>query len=107
MNGYELLVLLRPDLDEKIQEETVAKLKKTIEEQEGKILDVADWGKKPLSYPIKRFPEALYFLLDLQMPAPAVAKVDHFIRIQEEIIRHLLVKKEEIRDKKQVTRNKK
>jgi len=91
MNGYELMVLFGPD---EAKEAKITKIKKIIEDADGKVEDVSDWGVKDLSYPIKKFSKAYYLLFTCQIPPKGVLDVDKAVRISEDIIRYIIVKKE-------------
>jgi len=91
MNGYELMVLFGPD---EAKEAKIIKVKKIIEDAGGKVEDVSDWGVKDLAYPIKKFSKAQYLLFDCQLLPKSVLDVDKAVKISEDIIRYILVRKE-------------
>jgi small subunit ribosomal protein S6 len=62
---------------------------------DGKIVEVNDWGKKQLAYPIrhegKNHTEANYTHLVVEMPAKAADEVAHALKLKKEVIRSLVV----------------
>lgn len=90
MREYELTVLLHPDLEIDI-EKPLEKVRKVVTANGGKIISEDQWGKKKLAYRIAKEDFAVYVYFDVELPAPAVAKVDSTLNITDEVIRHLLV----------------
>jgi len=85
------MVLFGPD---EAKEAKITKIKKIVEDTGGKVEDVSDWGVKDLSYPIKKFSKAYYLLFDCQIPSKGVLDVSKAVRISEDIIRYIIVRKE-------------
>lgn len=94
MREYELVLVFDPDLTKVNQKKLMAKVKKIIEELKGKIEKTDEWGKKELAYPIKKKKLGYYFLLALKLPANSPVEIDKKLKLEEKIIRYLLVKKE-------------
>jgi len=94
MNEYELVLVLDPDLTEGDRKKEIAKVNKIIEELKGKVEKTDEWGQKELAYPIKKKNLGYYFLLDLKLSLSAPAQIDGKLKLEEGIIRYLLVKKE-------------
>ncbi|HZQ37927.1 MAG TPA: 30S ribosomal protein S6, partial [Dehalococcoidia bacterium] len=61
----------------------------------GEVTNVDRWGRRRLAYPIQRFTEGTYVVTELTLPAPSVAELDANLRISEDVIRHLIVRKDE------------
>lgn len=59
-----------------------------------RITKTDDWGVKPLSYPIKKQSEALYFLFTLTLEPFEISPLDESLRRNENVLRHLLVRGE-------------
>lgn len=91
MRGYELTVVLKPDLADKSREDLLAKIKKLIEDAKGKIESQDLWGKKTLSYPIKKEREGIYAYFVLSFPRSEVSILEKKMKIEEGVLRHLLV----------------
>lgn len=91
MRDYELVLVLKSDLTEVTREKLVEKVKKWIQDSGGKLASVDIWGKKELAYPIKKQNEGIYLLLNFSGNPPDLEKK---IKIEESILRYLLVRKE-------------
>ncbi|MBO7657188.1 30S ribosomal protein S6 [Candidatus Saccharibacteria bacterium] len=91
MKDYELSILFHPDLEMNL-DPAVSKVKKTIETSGGKIVKEEPEGKKRLCYPISGNDFALYYYMDVKLPADAPKKISGTLGITDEVIRFLLVK---------------
>lgn len=91
MRDYELVVLI-PATDN--AESTLEQVKKTVEQNNGKVVKVNNWGRKPLAYPIAKQIEAGFFNVDVALPAESVSGLNLMLRVNENLLRHLLLRKE-------------
>lgn len=94
MKDYELVLVIDPDLAGADQKKLVSKIKKIIEELKGKVGKTDEWGKKELAYPIKKKNLGYYFLLEVKLPSTAPAEIENKLKLEERLMRYLLVKKE-------------
>ena len=70
MKQYELTFLIHPDLEMSI-EPVVDKVKSLVEANGGKVTKEANEGKKRLAYTLKGQDYAIYYYLELDLPAQA------------------------------------
>ncbi len=101
--AYELVVLLHPDLEIDV-DAPIAKVESLISAAGGKVTKRDNWGKKRLAYRIKRQDFAIYIYFEVELEATKVRELENTILITEEVLRHLLVVKE---DEAQSAREKK
>lgn len=94
MNKYELALVLSPALDEEGRAEEVAKVNATLERFGAKIEKVDDWGKRKLAYEIKKVNEGFYSFTTFDAPAEAPAEIESRMRIMENVLRYLIIRKE-------------
>ena len=59
----------------------------------GKILSQKSWGRRELAYPIKKEREGVYLFLELEMEPEKGGEIERKLRLEEDILRHLLVRK--------------
>ncbi len=90
MKQYELTFLVHPDLEMNI-EAVVSKVKELIDANGGKVTKEANEGKKRLAYTIKGQDYAVYYYLEVDLPAEAPAKISSVLNITDEVLRYLLV----------------
>ena len=94
MNKYELAVVLRPDLDEEAKAAEMQKIQDLIVRFEGTVTKVDDWGKKRLAYPIQKLNEGFYAFIDFDAEGTTPGEIESRVRIMENVIRYLIVRKE-------------
>lgn len=90
MRRYELMLLLRPDLEDDKLQSAVEKVTRAIVNGGGSLSKVSPWGKRRLAYPIQHLREASYFLIHFDIEPAAVREIERGLLISEEILRHLV-----------------
>ena len=95
MNKYELTLVVSAKIEDEARTATVEEAKALIERFGGTITNVDDCGKKKLAYEIQKMKEGFYYFVQFDANADVPAKIESRIRIMENVIRFLCVKKEE------------
>ena len=90
MRRYELMLLLRPDLEDDKLQSAVEKVTRAIVNAGGSLSKVSPWGKRRLAYPIQHLREASYVLIHFDIEPSAVREIERGLLISEEILRHLV-----------------
>ena len=95
---YEHIVLARQDVSAQQVEELTNNLAEVLAQGGGKVTKNEYWGLKSLSYRIKKNRKAHYTLLNSDAPAAAVAEMERQMRINEDILRFLTVRVDELEE---------
>jgi small subunit ribosomal protein S6 len=74
------------------EEAEVEPIKKLLESLNGKVVEEQKWGKKQLSYPIKKNMDAYYFTWSLEMEPKKMAEFKRGLNFNESLLRYLLLK---------------
>ena len=90
MRRYELMLLLRPDLEDDKLQAAVEKVTRAIVNGGGSLSKVSPWGKRRLAYDINHHREASYFLIHFDIEPAQVREIERGMLISEEILRHLV-----------------
>jgi small subunit ribosomal protein S6 len=90
MRRYELMLLLRPDLEDDKLQAAVEKVTRAIVNAGGSLSKVSPWGKRRLAYDIGTHREASYFLIHFDIEPSQVREIERGMLISEEILRHLV-----------------
>jgi small subunit ribosomal protein S6 len=90
---YELLFVLPNKFTDDEAKAVSERVEKTLTEQGGSITFREFWGKKKLAYPIKNNVYGYYSLLEFDLEGKQLAKIDKVLRLSNEVIRFLIVKK--------------
>jgi len=88
---YELLFLLHPDLTEEQIKESEKKYTDLIEQTQGRVLTLNEWGRRLLAYEIKKQTHAFYVLLDYLGDPPLMAEIERQMRLDERVFRFMTV----------------
>ncbi|MBP0021904.1 MAG: 30S ribosomal protein S6 [Cyanobacteria bacterium SBLK] len=90
--NYEMMFILRPDLSEERTRETIDKYKQMLGDYGSTDIDLQILGKRRLAYPIQKFQDGIYVLVNYQSQGEQVAPVERSMRFSEEVIRYLTLK---------------
>jgi small subunit ribosomal protein S6 len=95
---YEHIFLARQDVSAQQVEELTNALTEVLVAGGGKITKNEYWGLKSLSYRVKKNRKAHYSLLNIDAPATAVAEMERQMRINEDILRFMTVRVDELEE---------
>ncbi|HZU76936.1 MAG TPA: 30S ribosomal protein S6 [Dehalococcoidia bacterium] len=95
VHQYELVTILSPQLGEEELPAAVERINAFIASRGGEVTNVDEWGRRRLAYPIERFNEGNYFVTELTLDSARAAELEANLKISEDVIRHLLVRKDE------------
>lgn len=73
-------------------EKSIEAVKSLITENGGEVNSAALWGRRSLSYPIKKNSEGAYYLARFSIEASATPELNRVMEANQDILRHLLVK---------------
>ncbi len=96
MAFYEHVVIARQDISPQQAEALNETLKTLIEEHGGHIAKIEYWGLRNLTYRVKKNRKGHYSLLAIDAPAPAVKEMERQLSINEDVIRYMTVRVEEL-----------
>lgn len=95
MNKYEIMFIVRPDMEEAEIKKTAEEMKKVLTDKGAKALEEKSMGQRELAYEINKFKTGYYYLYVVEAAAEAVKEFDRVARINESLLRHLVVKVED------------
>ena len=96
MTNYESVLIARQDLGASQVKDIVDNLSNVIKTQGGEVVRVDNWGLKNLAYRIKKNRKGHYVLLNISAPASAISEFERVMRINEDIIRYMTIKVDEL-----------
>lgn len=94
MNKYEIMFILKSNEEEAIKKE-VSELKAIITDMKGEITNESEIGNKKLAYPIKKEVNGYYYVINCNASSEIVSEFDRKARINENVIRHLIIRLDE------------
>lgn len=95
MNKYEIMFIVKPDLEETAIKSEAESLKKVLTNLEAKIVEEKAMGQRELAYEIKKYKNGYYFLFVVEGSHEAIKEFDRLAGINENILRHLIIRKED------------
>ncbi|PPK68033.1 30S ribosomal protein S6 [Actinokineospora auranticolor] len=94
MRHYEVMVILDPTLDERTVAPSLDTFLNVIRTSGGNVEKVDIWGKRRLSFEIKKHSEGIYAVLDVNAEPAAVKELDRQLSLQESVLRTKVMRRE-------------
>ena len=96
MKKYEIMFIVRTDIEEKEVKDVVSSMKKNLKDNGAKLIEEKDMGQRELAYEIKKHNNGHYFLFVVETENnKATSEFDRLALINENIIRHLIIRVDE------------
>jgi small subunit ribosomal protein S6 len=95
LRDYEVLYIVRADLDDDKVQDIIKRVNTLIEKAGGSVERTNIWGKRKLAYEVKHQKEGSYVLQDFQIGPDRIPELEAALKITEEVLRHLIVRKPE------------
>jgi len=96
MNKYEIMFIVRSDIDEEARKNTVSALENVLKSNKSTITLSKELGQMEFAYEIKKFKSGYYYLYNIESSeSDATKEFDRVARINENVIRHLVLKMED------------
>lgn len=94
MNQYESVIIINPSVEEQGIKDLVKEFTDLIN-QNGKVASVNELGKRKLAYEIKKNKEGYYVVLEFEAKPDSIAELERNYRINDNVIKFIVVKKED------------
>ncbi len=91
MNKYELIYILKSNVEEEKRTQLLDKFRGIIE-ADGTIENVDEWGNRKLAYEISKLNEGYYTLVNFSAGADVPKELDRNLKIADEVIRHMIIR---------------
>jgi small subunit ribosomal protein S6 len=92
MTDYEMMYILRPDIPEEVVQQEVTRYREFLEQYNAQDLTIKIWGKRRLAYPIDKFQDGIYVLVNYSADGKQVAPLERAMRLSEQVIRYMTLK---------------
>ena len=99
MKKYELIFILKADQPEAEMAARVGRVREILGSHNGEITQENHWGVRRLAYEIQYETRGNYMFLRFKSEGTAVADLDRFLRLDDQVLRHLIVVDEEWDDR--------
>jgi small subunit ribosomal protein S6 len=91
MSKYELMFVVRPDVDEAALTSTRERVQSIVNDMGGQVEEVKDMGKRRLAYLIDNYREGFYTVATFQSNADAVQEIERILNINDTVMRYLTI----------------
>lgn len=92
MRQYETIYILRPALSEGEYEEAQKKFVDLIENNQGVMIKVDQWGERTLAYPLNKMKKGFYVLLEYCGEAGLIEELERVFKLDDRILKFQTVK---------------
>jgi small subunit ribosomal protein S6 len=95
LREYELVYILKPTIADDQLPAAIDKVNGMVTTRGGDVYEVLQtppWGKRKLAYPIDRHNDGFYVVNHMRMDPDTTADFEHMLEINEDVIRHMLVR---------------
>lgn len=94
MNKYETLYIVTPELEDEAIQGVIKKFSDVIAANGGQVEKVDEWGRRKLAYPIDYKTEGYYVLVDFEAAPELPRELERNFKIDESILRYMVVRKD-------------
>lgn len=102
MLKYECVFILRADLPEAEMAKRVERVTALVGEHGGEITFQDHWGVRKLAYEIEKQTKGDYMLLRFHAEGGVVGEIDRYLRQDDQVLRHLVVRDEDWEERNRV-----
>ena len=97
---YEITYIIRPDIDSATKQKLVSRFDTILTDCGAKIASSKDWQKRRFAYPIDKFTEGTYHIINMETDQPAaLEEFDRLSKYDGNILRHMIVKRDYTKEK--------
>ena len=105
MRHYELVLLVHPDQSDQVVG-MVERYIKLVQDNDGAIHRLEDWGRRQLAYPINKIHKAHYVLFNIETDGETLAELEELFRYNDAIIRSLVMRRDDaVTEESQLAKN--
>lgn len=94
MRNYEGVFIISAELSNDSAKGVVTQIQELVSKNGGRVDGIQEWGKKRLAYKIKKKQEGNYVIMNFQMDSKFSKKFDQSLRLNDNLLRFLLINKD-------------
>ena len=95
MNKYESVIIINPSLEEQGIKEVITKFTDLINNNDGKVENVEEMGRRKLAYEIKKHAEGYYVVYTFEANPEFIKELERIYRITDSIMKFITIRKED------------
>lgn len=91
LRTYEALFIVSPEVEDDNIQAIARETENLVTKNGGVIVRSEVWGRRRLTYKVKKFSEGVYILIRFQSSPNFIARLENYFRLSEQIIRYIVV----------------
>jgi small subunit ribosomal protein S6 len=91
-NTYELTYIINPVLNDDRTQDIIRRVNKYIEERDGELLEIDEWGSRRMAYQIDKKRNGYYVNLYFEADGTLIQPLERALQIEDNILRYLTLK---------------
>ena len=91
---YELGFILNPEVSEEQTGAILERIEKIVNNYDGQVVKVNQWGRRRLAYPIEHHRDGYYVFIDMILTPETVLELDRTLKVSEEVMRHMVKRRD-------------
>lgn len=91
MKAYELLLMIKPNIDSEEVQNVVNKISDSVTNLGGKVIDTDLNGRKKLAYDIDNFRDAYQVIVKLELEGSKISEFNRQLRLNDNVLRMMFM----------------
>ena len=93
MNKYEIMFIVKPDVEEETRNALTENFKNILTNGEGTVDNVNEWGLRDFAYEIQDYKKGYYVVVDTTTTPENISEFERISRINANVIRHMTLRR--------------
>lgn len=93
MNKYEIMFIVKPDVEDEARNAIIDAFKAVLVKDNGTVDNVNEWGLRDLAYEIKDYAKGYYVVIDTTTAPDNIKEFERLSRINANVLRHLTIRR--------------
>lgn len=91
MKSYELLAVIKPNLDMEEVEKVLVKIEDTVKDFGGNVSNIEKSGRKKLAYDVQNYRDGFFAIIKLEIPGDKIVEFKRSLKLNENVIRMMFM----------------
>lgn len=97
MKRYELLTIIKPNMDAEEADKIIAKIEETVKNLGGNVFETERMGRKKLAHDIQNFRDGHFAAQKLELPEDKVVDFKRQLRLNDNILRIMFLEESKVK----------
>ena len=93
MNKYEIMFIVKPEVEEEARNALIENFKNVLTNGEGTVDNVNEWGLRDFAYEIQDYKKGYYVVIDTTTTPANISEFERLSRINANVIRHMTLRR--------------